>query len=253
MFKKMAAALGSGGAKVDTVLDSESVQPGGTLTGRVDIHGGKVEQTIQGVRAALSAVVEVETTNHEGEDTEYNQATLFNETRVSGPVQVEAERTTSLPFTLQVPVELPPNVIAGNQVKGIKLAVATVLEIEKARDAKDHDPIQVHALPAQEAVLLAFLQLGFSFTGGDLEKGRAKGATLGFYGEYEFAARGTGYRFNEVEVTFATRPGDLDVIIEVDKKGAFFGGDKQRSFALSHQHSDVGQAASHIKAILDDV
>ncbi len=252
MFRKLAAAMGAGGAKVDTVLDSAGVQPGGTLTGRVDVKGGEVEQTIQGIRAALSAVVEVEGTR-QGEDTEHKAKRRVGETRVSGPITVAPGELQQLPFQLVVPPELPPNVIGGHAVSGIELEVETVLEIEKARDAKDHDPVEVHALPAQNAVFQAMEQLGFTFGSGDLEAGRVPGSTLGFYGEYEFGARGSGFRFNEVEVTFVTRQGDLDVQLEVDKGGFVLGGDKNRSFRLTHFDTDVGAVAQHLKAILDGI
>lgn len=254
MFKKLAAAMGAGGAKVDTILDSAGVQPGGTLTGRVEVKGGEVEQTIQGIRAALSAVVEVERTNSQGEDTEHKAKRRVGETTVSGPISVAPGELQTLPFQLVVPAELPPNVIGGRSVSGIRLEVETVLDIEKGRDAKDHDPVDVHALPAQNAVFQAMEQLGFTFKSGDLEQGRLPGSTLGFYAEYEFGARGSGYRFNEVEVKFVTRQSDLEVHLEVDKKGFTLGdSDKKRSFPLSHFDTDVHAVASHLKQILDGV
>ena len=194
MFKKLAAAMGAGGAKVDTILDSAGVQPGGTLTGRVEVKGGEVEQTIQGIRAALSAVVEVEGTNSQGDDTEHKAKRRVGETRVSGPITVQPGELQTLPFQLVVPPELPPNVIGGRNMSGIKLEVETVLEIEKARDAKDHDPVDVHALPAQNAVFQAMEQLGFTFKSADLEerlpRKRGRGHVRHAPGRSRRAARG---------------------------------------------------------------
>lgn len=250
MFKKLQAALGKGGAKVDTVLDNPVVSPGGVLTGRVDVRGGDVEQRLEGIRAALSAVVEVES----GDD-EWASARLFGESRISGPFSVQPGGHVALPFQLQVPVELSPNLVGSQHIHGLKIAVATVLEIDNAIDAKDTDPIKVQALPAHEATLFAMQQLGFHFKSADFEAGRVPGSTLGFYGEYEFDARSSGRRFNEVELTFVTRPGDLDVLLEVDRRGGFFteGTDVTRRFTLGHHETDAGAIAQHITQALSGV
>lgn len=250
MFKNLKAKFGSGGAKVETILDNETVQPGGTITGRVEVRGGEVEQNLRGIRVGLSAIVEVE-----GEDSEWESSTTFNEIEVSGPLDVGPGSQQDVPFQITVPVEVPPNVAGGRNLGKIRLAVATILDIEKAVDAKDNDPIRVMALPAQEATLNAMESLGFSFKGADLEKGKVPGSTLGFYGEYEFGAHGTGFRFNEAELTFVTRATDLDVILEVDKKGGFFteGHDAIRSFQLSHHDTDVNAIANRLRGVFDGI
>ncbi|WP_170219316.1 sporulation protein [Nocardioides litoris] len=250
MFKKLQAALGKGGAKVDTVLDNPTVYPGGVLTGRVDVRGGEIEQQLEGIRAAISAVVEVES----GDD-EWSSARLIGEQRISGPFAVSPGQHASLPFQLQVPIELSPNLVGSQHIHGLKIAVATVLEIDNAVDARDNDPIRVQALPAQEAVLYSMQQLNFHFKSADFEAGRVPGSTLGFYGEYEFDARSSGRRFKEVELTFLTRAHDLDVLIEVDKKGGFFleGSDVTRRFTLNHQDTDVQSITQHINHVLGTV
>jgi sporulation-control protein len=250
MFKKLQAALGKGGAKVDTVLDNPTVHPGGVLTGRVDVRGGEVEQTLEGIRAAISAVVEVES----GDD-EWASARLIGESRISGPFSVGPGQSTTLPFQLQVPIELAPNLVGSQHIHGLKIAVATVLEIDNAIDARDNDPIKVAALPAQEAVLFAMQQLNYHFKSADFEAGRVPGSTLGFYGEYEFDARSSGRRFNEVELTFLTRAHDLDVLLEVDKRGSFFteGRDVSRRFTLGHGDTDLAAITQHINQVLSTV
>jgi sporulation-control protein len=250
MFKKLQAALGKGGAKVDTVLDNPTVYPGGVLTGRVDVRGGEIQQTLEGIRAALSTIVEVES----GDD-EWASARKFGEQRISGPLAVAPHQQVSLPFQLQVPVELSPNLVGSQHIHGLRISVATTLDIDNAVDARDNDPIKVQALPAQEAVLYSMQQLHFHFKSADFEAGRVPGSTLGFYGEYEFDARSSGRRFNEVELTFITRAHDLDVLLEVDKKGGFFleGADVSRRFTLSHSDTDVASITHHINGILNTV
>lgn len=70
----------------------------------------------------------------------------------------------------------------------MNLGVSTELEIARAVDAGDLDPINVHPLPAQQALLDAFGQLGFRFRSADMERGHIRGTrqTLPFYQEIEF-------------------------------------------------------------------
>ena len=251
MFKKLSAKFGgSGGAKVETTLDNEEVEPGGTISGSVVARGGEVQQVLQGVRVGLSAIVEVE-----GEDSEWDSTQVFNEVKISDGLTLDPGDEETLTFELTVPHELPPNVIGGQPMGKIRLGVATILEIEKAVDAKDSDPIRVTALPAQAATMQAMSALGFSFKGADLEKGRIRGAELGFYAEYEFYAHGTGYKFNEAELTFVTRAGDMDVILEVDKKGGWIseGHDAIRSITIPTSQGDADAIAAQLRGIFDAI
>ena len=57
-----------------------------------------------------------------------------------------------------------------------------------APDKGDLDPVDVHPLPSQDAVLNAFGELGFLFCTADVEMGQLHGVPqeLGFYQEIEF-------------------------------------------------------------------
>ena len=59
-FRGMMARLGSGGARVETVLDRPETTPGGAVTGTVHVTGGSVAQEVTEVRVSLQATVEVE-------------------------------------------------------------------------------------------------------------------------------------------------------------------------------------------------
>ena len=82
---------------------------------------------------------------------------------------------------------------AGDDVHGAAperddVGVTTELQIARAVDKGDLDPVNVHPLPAQDALLDAFGRLGFRFHGADLEKGhlRSTRQRLPFYQEIEF-------------------------------------------------------------------
>ena len=224
MFKKVMAKVGAGGGRVETTLTNSSVYPGGTVEGVIDIGGGEVSQLVEYVAASLVARVEVESG-----DSEYHQMLSFHEHRLTGAFELGPGAQYQLPLQLQVPWETPFNVINSQELPRCFVGVRTELEIARARDQRDVDPIYVYALPAHERLLQAFLQLGFRFKDADFERGQVPGSMLPFYQEVEFfSSPQYAHAFNEVEVTFLTRPDAMEVILEIDKRGGFMAGSTDR-------------------------
>ena len=113
---------------------------------------------------------------------------------------------------------------AGQQLRGMNIGVTTELEIARAVDSGDLDPINVHPLPAQQAILDAFVQLGFRFKSADLERGhiRRTRQRLPFYQEIEFYPPQQYRGLNQVELTFVADDREMDVVLEMDKKPGLF-------------------------------
>jgi sporulation-control protein len=125
--------------------------------------------------------------------------------------------------------------VYGQRLPGMAIGVRTELEIARSVDKSDLDPINVHPLPAQAAVLAAFVALGFQFKSADLERGFVYGVqqTLPFYQEIEFwAAPQFQGRITEVELTFVTAPQGVEIVIELDKRGG--GRDAVSRFKVGH-------------------
>lgn len=248
MFKKMKDAFGVGGAKVDAVLATPTVQPGGVLSGNVNITGGEREQDMRGLKLSFECVAERET-----DDREYKINKQFGKDDLDNAGVVGAGQTLQLPFSIPVPWDCPPNLIGSTNLPGIKLGLRTRLDIAAARDASDFDAVTVQALPAQLAVLNALAQLGFSLKSADVEEGNIRAGhlagQLGITAEYEFHGQG---RINEIEVSFVSTAQEVGVAIEIDKKGRFGvgGGDKKRTFVLSTQSADVGAAGQQLQSLL---
>jgi sporulation-control protein len=117
------------------------------------------------------------------------------------------------------------------------LHLRTELELAGALDKDDSDPIQVHALPAQQRLLDALARLGFRFHGADLERGRLHGSTMPFYQEIEFYPGGQySHAMKELELTFIARDTSMDVMLEIDKRGGFLtsGGDAYNRFTVDY-------------------
>ncbi|MFD7923224.1 sporulation protein [Streptomyces sp. NPDC059740] len=251
-FKKFLASLGAGGASVETVLFEENCVPGGVIQGEVRIQGGSVEQEIQGVSVGLEARVEVE-----GSEEEYKKNVQFTKVQVGGGYLIQPGAAHSLPFGIEVPWETPVTNFLGHRLTGMHLGVATELAIARAVDSSDLDPVNVHPLPAQQAVLDAFGRLGFRFKSADLEQGHIHGTRqqLPFYQEIEFHAPQQYRGLNQVELSFVADDREMDVVLEMDKKGGLFteGSDSFRSFTMDLAHFEETDWAGYLHQWLSEV
>ncbi|MBB4893111.1 sporulation-control protein [Streptomyces olivoverticillatus] len=243
VFKKLLASLGAGGASVETVLFEENVVPGGVVQGEVRIQGGSVPQQIEGLSVGLQARVEVE-----GDDREYKQDVEFTRVRLGGAFEVQPGAVHTVPFGLEIPFETPITMFMGRHLTGMSVGVTTELAIARAVDSSDLDPVNVHPLPAQQAILDAFGRLGFGFKSADLERGHISGTRqrLPFYQEIEFRVPEQYRGLNEVELSFVADHREMDVVLEMDKKPGLFssGSDTYRSFTVDlHSYGQTDWAA----------
>lgn len=244
VFKKMLAALGVGGPSVDTVLATPGVQPGGKLSGQVNIKGGDRDVQIEYVSVGLVTRVEVESG-----DQEYSKNVEFHRIHVAGAFTLPAGADHRLPFTTEIPWETPITTIFGQHLRGMTMGVHTELSVAKAVDKTDLDPLHIQPLPIHEAILDAFGSLGFRFGRADLERGRIHGVhqTLPFYQEIEFhPSPAYAGRIRQLEVTFVTAPGGVDVILEFDKRG-FLG--SHDTFSRYHVRHDQAHATDFIQLV----
>ena len=251
-FKKLLASLGAGGATVETVLSEANVVPGGVVQGEVRIQGGSVDQQIEALSVGLQARVEVE-----GGDQEHKQDVEFLKVRLGGAFEVKAGAVHVVPFGLEVPWETPVTSIAGQQLHGMNIGVVTELEIARAVDSGDLDPINVHPLPAQQAILDAFIGLGFRFKSADMERGHIRGTRqkLPFYQEIEFFAPQQYRGLNQVEVSFVADDREMDVVLEMDKKPGLFGegSDSFRAFKVGLNDFHTTDWAAYLNQWLAEV
>ncbi|WP_067827529.1 sporulation protein [Nocardia inohanensis] len=233
MFRKLLAAVGVGGAEVDTELHTPGVQPGGTVHGVIRLRGGDVPQDIS--RVALEFVTRVE---FEHTEDEYQRDRGFYFTELHGPFQLPAQARYDIPFALYTPLEAPITFYNGRQLPGMHVAIRTVVEIAGAVDAGDSDPLGIGALPAQHVILAAMEELGFPLHAADCEWGKLRGIEheLPFYQEIEFGRSRIYPQFDSVEITFVAHAQGVEVLLEIDKKR---GSDAYQ--VLTVGHGDVDQ------------
>jgi sporulation-control protein len=221
VFKRLLQAMGVGGPSVETVLANPNCRPGGSLEGHVQvIGGGERPVDIEYVSVGLITRVEVESG-----DAEYSADQEFHRQRLTGSFRLDPGARHDVEFQFAVPWETPITEVYGQHLHGMTMGLSTELEVARAVDKSDLDAVAVHPLPAQERILEALLRLGFRFSRADVERGRVHGAqqTLPFYQEIEFyppSAYASG--INQLELTFLATPSQLQVVLEVDKRGGLF-------------------------------
>ncbi|WP_405857962.1 sporulation protein [Streptomyces sp. NBC_01515] len=251
-FKKLLASLGAGGASVETVLTEVNVVPGGVVQGEVRIQGGSVNQEIQGLSVGLQAKVEIESG-----DQEYKQDIEFTKVRLGGAFELRAGTAHNVPFGLEIPWETPITTIDGQPLRGMHIGVSTELAIARAVDSSDLDAVSVHPLPAQKAILDAFIRLGFRFKNADMERGHIRGTRqkLPFYQEIEFHPPSQYRGLNQVELSFVADENAMDVILEMDKKPGLFseGSDTFRSFQVGLHDFQGTDWAAYLNQWLSEV
>ncbi|GAA2644793.1 sporulation protein [Streptomyces vastus] len=252
-FKRLLASLGAGGASVETELTEVNVVPGGVVQGEVRIQGGSVKQEIEGLSVGLQARVEVEGQN----DQEFQQNMEFTKMRLGGAFELQANAVHAVPFGLEIPWETPITTIDGQPLRGMNIGVTTELEIARAVDSGDLDPISVHPLPAQQAILNAFIQLGFRFKSADMERGHIRGTRqkLPFYQEIEFFPPQQYRGLNQVELSFVADQREMDVVLEMDKKPGLFSesSDTFRSFKVGLNDFQGTDWAAYLNQWLSEV
>ncbi|MDK1475373.1 sporulation protein [Streptomyces sp. 549] len=215
VFKKLLGALGVGGPSVDTVLDPGPVLPGGDLTGRVRLSGGRSDARIEHLVLELVARVEAEHGDGESEG-----LVVFDRVEVGGGFALAAGQELDVPFTLALAWETPLTELHG-QPLGVGLGVRTEVAVAGARDKGDLDDFRVGPLPVQEAVLEALGRLGAAFTSADLELGHIHGTgqTLPFYQEIELTPPARhAHAMRQVEVSFLANPDTVEVVLEADRR-----------------------------------
>ncbi|MCB5168506.1 sporulation protein [Streptomyces bambusae] len=166
-FRKFLSAIGVGAPSVETVVDTPVVRPGETLRCTVTVRGGGADVTVERLR--LDVVVRAE-------DREVDGSTAWNNPYPVVTVDVDGFRlaageTVTREVAIALPWEMPVTHALGSPLKGSKAAVRTELAIDNSVDRGDFDPVEVHPLPAQDAVFRAYRDLGFRLHESEIKLG----------------------------------------------------------------------------------
>lgn len=197
-LKRMMAAVGVGGARVDARLESSAVRVGEQLSGVVQIQGGGVQQRIERINLGVA-------TRYKHEDS-YVSHQLSRHPVVPG-FDLAPGETREFPFTIPVPLNTPLS------LPGTQVWLATDADIAGAVDPGDQDHLQVLPSREQEVLIGAAQRLGFQLSGSEVEYHRGQ-----IVQELAFRPPYGQYRIAEIEMMMLPSGGGLDVILEVDRR-----------------------------------
>lgn len=241
MFGKVLQTVGIGGAKVDTILASDQVTPGGVLEGTVVVTGGSARQTLRGTRIELVSRCYVEV--KDGRQ-------LTDIVVASGVIRapdVDAGETAETTFAVDVPEHTPLSVGSS------RTFLRTTLDVAFGKDAKDTDAVRIVPTPAMALVFTAAETIGLRLKEAVVEYHPRR--KFPFVQEFDFWPAGGGFRVKEVEMRMTPLKTGVQVELTVDRRGGLFrvGGERRAKFSLRGGDLEVGAAAEvlwrHIAAL----
>jgi sporulation-control protein len=249
-FKKMLASVGIGSAKVDTVLDTAQVTVGGTLSGVVHVQGGATEQQIDRIYLYVKTQYIKEENDHK-----VTREAEIGKYLLTDAFVLQPNERKEIPFSFQLPEQTPMT------LRNAPVWVETGLDIQMAVNPTDRDYIQVVPSEGIQTVLDALDALGFRLREVTNEYASRLGGRLPFVQEFEFVPthefRG---RLDELEVMFFPRGGDLELLLQIDRRARGLGGflaeamNMDESFVrVTLQRSELSRGAQATAGLLKDL
>lgn len=245
MFKKLLAAAGIGGARVDTRLRQSQLIPGQLIEADIFIQGGEAPQRIDGIN--LSLMTQVKVSNDNGE---HLRNFCLAQWRIDGSFEIQAGEVQAIPFAGLLHPETPFTrlPVRNNQCR---VWLTTEIDIDLAVDPDDNDILEIPPTPVLHHILSAMDNLGFSLRKADVEQGYIRTPTFnsqsGCYQELEFRPRTLNSSFlNEVEISLVCDEHFTHVMIELDRA---FRGDGYRSFSVTN-NATASEINTRLRQIL---
>ena len=232
MFSKILASVGIGSAKVDTVLMTDLLQPGGRVDVEIRAKGGNVEQRINGI--TLEVMTQAQSESDDGEIAREN--IRLQSFYISDAFTLAPGEEWVMPTSFTLGAETPITALGGDCQVWIK----TEMDIDLAIDPGDKDYLLVHPTSIIQHFINALTENGFNIAKIDVEKGYLNGngfsSQSGCYQEIEFKPTGLGVfgSIQEVEMSFITEENQTHVLIELDRR---FRGDGYASLSVNNQAS----------------
>jgi len=246
MFKKLLASVGIGAAKIDTILETDTLLPGQPFRASIEIQAGDVEQDISGIEMAVVTRAEVET-----DDGEHTENIKLQQWHLSDKRTLQPGETLSIPFEGVLPYETPITAMNCHDNR-CHVWISTGLEIDLAVDASDRDPLNVVPTDAMRAFVSALENCGYYLHSADVEKGYLRGngfsSTSGAYQELEFRPQSGGlFGIKEIEVSFVPEGNQTHVLLELDRA---FRGDGYMSLTLDNADLNPAAIEDYLRGVL---
>ncbi len=249
-FTKALSKVGIGAAKVDAVLDNESVQPGELITGVIKITGGKVEQKINKIDLDVYCNYFVEEEYERDDETHtrvVERTCRINSWDLNESFMIQPEEYREIPFEVELSQQAPLSI--GKSETWLN----TNLDIDFALDKDDKDYIHVVPNEMQAATLGAIEQLGFDMVEAESEGCNSHRGELPFIQEFEFKARRGDFRgkLDELELVMMLHGDELTLFLEIDRKARGIGGLFAEMFDMDESNVRVTVDSSHKGQLVD--
>nr|WP_106780078.1 sporulation protein [Lysinibacillus timonensis] len=216
-FNKMLASIGIGSSKVDTKLEKSSYEAGEVVRGAVEIVGGNVEQRIDAIYLTLYT-----TYIKEVDDNKYTSKAPIEHFRVSEPFTILPNERKSIPFSFQLPFDVPIT------VGSTRVWVKTELDIRSGADSEDKDYIEIRPSGIAAHVLNEVQNLGFTLRKAECEQASYRyRRNYPFIQEFEFVPVSGLFRgqLDELEIVFLSQSeNSVDILMQVDRRARGFAG-----------------------------
>jgi sporulation-control protein len=229
MFDDVLASVRIGAAKVDTIPETSTVQPGETLPVRVEVDGGNVDQDIEAIELEL-------TTRRKVNDA--RQTYEISSQRVTGPFTIEEGDQETFEAEIPIHRETPVTTMDVRRNKA-EVWIDTDLEIDRAIDGDDTDYLDIEPTGPMAAMLEAVEQAGH-----DLKEVSVDNDRIGVGNEradlpvdQEFVFKPTSGRdYKELEIHFVPRDAETHVLVEFDYR---MKSEQFESVRIDHADYDV--------------
>lgn len=246
LFNKVLASVGIGGSKVDTKLERDSLVPGETVRGVVEVSGGNTEQSIDSICLALNT-----TYLKESDDKKYSVTTSIDRFKVSEPFQIKPNEKKQIPFSFRLPLDAPVT------IGRTKVWLSTGLDIKNAVDPTDTDYVRVLPNKGMSAILSAVEDLGFRLREADCEQAPYRmRRRLPFVQEFEYVPVSGRFRgrLDELEVVmFPGENGEVEVLLQVDRRARGLGGFLSEALSMDETNVRLLVTASDLPTVREKI
>ncbi len=219
-IKKGLAAIGIGGAKIDTKVYNNEVKVGEFIEGDLIIQGGNVDQEINEVTICVRSIYDKEVDDNKVAKTVTHQEYLVKINRV-----ISAKENINIPFKFKLSNNVPVS------SRRFPVYLQTQLDIQSGADNFDKDYIQVIPNEYMNVILNSIEQLGFSLR--SIESEYINSAK--YSQEYEFTPNyNCEFKRNLDELELVMKPNDygIDIHLEVDRRARGIGGFLENMFDI---------------------
>ncbi len=235
-FGRLLSSIGIGAATVDTKLEKSEFVPGEEVRGVVEIKGGGQEQMVDGIYIS----VKTRFSRTAGSDKALGTVERFP---VAPRLTVQPGSREEVSFSFRLPYDTPLSI--GRS----EVWIETGLDVKSAFDPSDKDRITVRPNRWIQTVLDAIERLGFDLRQAENETLPDRfQRRLTFGQEFEFVPRRGEFsgRLGELELVMFPSEGQIDLIMQVDRRG--FGGESHAQLMVSE--SETSQVAETLAQVI---